>query len=64
MLYNLVDSYKILKKANVFHENPKIILIIYLLYSFFKDNKIYSKDYNDSYKEKSDNNKDIDKEDE
>jgi len=63
MLYNLVDSHKILKKANVFHENPKV-LIIYLLYSFFKDNKRYSKDYDDSYKEKSDNNKDIDKEDE
>jgi hypothetical protein len=61
MFYNLVDLHTILKKATVLHENPKIILIIYLLYSFFKDDKRYSKDYDDSYKEKSDNNKDTDK---
>src|ERR671912_288099 len=64
MFYNLVDLHTILKKATVLHENPKIILIIYLLYSFFKDDKRYSKDYDDSYKEKSDNNNDTDNEDE
>jgi len=64
MLYNLVDLHTILKKATVLHENPKIILIIYLYYSFFKDDKRYSKDYDDSYKEKSDNNTDTDKGDE
>jgi hypothetical protein len=64
MFYNLVDLHTILKKATVLHENPKIILIIYLLYSFFKDDKRYSKDYDDSYHEKNDNNKDTDKEDE
>ena len=64
MFYNLVDLHMSFKKANVLHENPKIIIIIYLLYSFFKDDKRYSKDYDDSYKEKSDNNNDTDKEDE
>jgi hypothetical protein len=64
IFYNLVDLHMILKKTNVLHENPKIILIICLLYSFFKDDKRYSKDYDDSSKEKSDNHKDTDEEDE
>lgn len=64
IFYNLGDLQSLLKKVNILLENPKIILIIYLLYSFFKDDKRYSKDYDDSYKEKSDNNNDTDKEDE
>jgi hypothetical protein len=64
IIYNIGDLHMILKKANVLHENPRIILIICLLYSFFKDDKIYSKDYDDSSKEKSDNHKDTDEEDE
>jgi hypothetical protein len=64
IFYNLGDLQSLLKKVNILLENPKIILIIYLLYSFFKDDKRYSKDYDDSYKEKSDNNNDTDNEDE
>jgi hypothetical protein len=64
IIYNIGDLQSLLKKVNISLENPKIILIIYLLYSFFKDDKRYSKDYDDSYKEKSDKNNDTDKEDE